>query len=159
MSRRHFALLLTLLAIPVLSYAFNSVKGEIDPECQTTLPVTKISAAAGKKVELTPYDPMKAAGGHCNYTSEGKLLLIISKFSGGARQFKSLSSADAAVAPKPLKGVGDEAVLKGSIYAPDYIVIARRGNSVVAVSSALSPFGDKALLAPEVLAAVANAAF
>ena len=151
------ALALAVLIFAVPTRAMNPVEGKIDPDCEKVLAPAAVGKALNtkKNVTLVPYDPMKGAGGHCNYAAGGQLLVLLMVDSGGPAKFGKQKQRKEYKDQKAVPGVGDEA-FSSSAYSN--ILVARKGDRVLTLSSFVDPSSGDSLLKTAQLAAIAKAA-
>jgi len=135
-----------LLAGVVALAPCTAVAGEpIDPTCEKTLPASAVSKASGVSVHLIGRDPHIGAGGDCNWAVSGNsMVLMLRLMYGGAPDVQTYRGVLKAQHPVDVAGVGDEALSAG-----DSIVVARKGQTVIALSAFGKPAGGPYLTIPQ----------
>jgi hypothetical protein len=121
--------------------ALPSVRADepVNPMCEKVLPVALVQKVTGAKgVKLLPRNPRKGAGGDCAYGQDyDHLLFMVGLYlSGGDWAWKNYEGVVKGRDNVKLQGVGDVAYASGGT-----IVVARKGQNVVALSSFNGPKG------------------
>jgi hypothetical protein len=110
----------------------------LDPRCEKLLP----APVAAKIIGISPLTlvgrfQMEAAGGTCNYVTDGKLVLLITIDTGGGAEAawrrRYSESAMYKAQKKPVSGLGSEAFV-----AFDALFV-RKGNDAISFGSFFNP--------------------
>lgn len=99
--------------------------------------VAEVSGLEG--VHLVPRNPQVGAGGDLNFALEGGQLVVLANIQDG-RYFEQMRSSTAG----PVSGIGDEA-LEGPERGPRHMLVFRKGDRAVALSSFMDQTGEPLL--------------
>jgi hypothetical protein len=139
------ALILFLTSMPNLC-------GQINPY-DKYLTVADIEKATGLSgVKPVPREPQKGAGGHLNFAGKNGDMLLIASFL--TAQEYGFYKHEKSMVKATIPGVGDEA-LTGPAADPQYMLLARKGDKCVALSTFVDPAApEKTLLTMDQLIAL-----
>jgi hypothetical protein len=93
--------------------------------------IQKVTGMTG--VNEVPREPRKGAGGHLNFASQSGDLILIASFLTAA-DYNSYKSAKGML-KEPVPGVGDEAFIGPGGEDPSYMLIIRKGDKCLGLST------------------------
>jgi hypothetical protein len=97
----------------------------------TVADIQKVMGLTG--VKQVPREPRKGAGGHLNFANHNGEMILIASFLT-AEDYNSYKSAEGMV-KEPVKGLGDEAFVGPGGNEPAYMLLIRKGDKCLALST------------------------
>ena len=139
----------------VAASAIAQTPEPLDPRCEKILPAPVAAKITGiSPLTLVGRFQVKAAGGTCNYVTDGKLVLLITIDTGGgaeaAWRARYAENAMYKAQKKPVSGLGSEA------FAAFHALFVRKGNDAVSFGSFFNPKTMEPFLRANGLLAVAK---
>jgi len=140
------------LAIVLFLSLVPNLRGQTNPydKYLAVADIEKVTGLSG--VKPVPREPRKGAGGHLNFADKNGDMILIASFLTAEEYgfYRNEKSMVKVIIP----GIGDEA-MTGPAADPQYMLLARKGNKCMALSTFVDPAApEKTLLTMDQLIAL-----